>query len=404
MLTQNLVDWFIVVLRWAHIVAILGWVGASLYFMWLDSKLRKPANAPGVLGEAWMGHGGGFYIVQKRQISPGEVPSPVYWFRNEAAITWVTGFLLLVFVYYWGGGVDLIDSDNALVSPGMAIAIAIGLLAVSWVVYDTLWASKFAAEKPAVATIVSAILLLVVVYAMCRLFSGRAAYIHIGAVMGTNMVGNVWRRIIPAQEQAVAATSAGRERDMAMALRARRRAQHNTYLTLPVIFTMIAAHAPSTYSHGYNWVVMALLIVAGIAARHVMILFDRRLPVGSAWLPAAAPLVMAVIALSVLTTPQLSTGPNAATGSERPVSFTVVRGIVALRCVNCHAQRPVEPGIAAAPGGVRLDSPGEIVRHAAKINATTIATRAMPPGNFTKMTDEERALIGRWVATGAHAD
>jgi len=400
---QNFVDWFVVILRWTHIVAILGWIGASLYFMWLESKLRAPGVArQGVLGEAWMGHGGGFYIVEKRQISSGQVPSPVYWFRNEAAVTWVTGFLLLVFVYYWTGGADLIDADRATLGPGAAIGVAIGIIVACWFIYDALWASAFAAQKLVPATFISGVLLLGVVYLLCMIFNGRAAFIHIGAIMGTCMVGNVWRRIIPAQEEAVAAVSAGRERNMVMALHARRRAQHNTYLTLPVVLTMIVVHAPSTYAHPLNWLVMSLLIVAGIAARQMMIYFDRRAPVAVGWMPAVGPLAVAVVVLLVMTTPQTSPASAQAGISQRTTSFNVARGILELRCVACHAQNPSEASFAAPPGGVRLDSPVEIVRNAAKIQATAVSTRAMPPGNSTRMTDEERALVGRWLAAGAY--
>lgn len=396
------VDWLVVVLRWTHIVAILGWVGASLYFMWLDSKLRTPSvPRTNVLGEAWMGHGGGFYIVEKRQISPGEVPSPVYWFRNEAAVTWVTGFLLLVFTYYWSGGVDLIDADKWLKSPAAAVGTAIGLLVACWLVYDTLWASAFAARKPALATAVSVVLLFAVVYSLCMLFNGRAAYIHIGSILGTCMVGNVWRRIIPAQQEAVAATSAGRERNMVLALRARRRAQHNTYLTLPVIFTMIAAHAPSTFAHPLNWLVMTLLIVAGIAARQMMILFDRRALASAASLPTAGLLGVAVVMVLVLTAPHEGHAPSQATVENPPLSGHIARGIVELRCVGCHALKPSVPGFSAAPGGVRLDTVEELVRNAVKINATSVINHSMPPGNSTGMTDEERNLLGRWIAAGA---
>jgi uncharacterized membrane protein len=238
--------------------------------MWLDSKLRpaQPAN-DSVLGEAWMGHGGGFYIVQKRRIASGQVPSPVWWFRNEAAITWITGFLLLVFIYYWTGGVDLVDPETTVLPPQWAIVFAIALLAIAWIVYDRLWVSPLG-DKVALANAISLALLFGITVLLCKLFTGRAAVIHIGAIMGTNMVANVWTRIIPAQEEAVAATKAGRERDMVMAGRARRRAIHNTYLTLPVIFTMIATHAPGTYSHSLNWLVLSLLIVVGIAARHLI--------------------------------------------------------------------------------------------------------------------------------------
>src|SRR6266850_2090020 len=261
MVPQNLLDWLVVGLRWTHIVAILGWVGSALYFNWLESKLRLPEPArPTVLGEAWMGHGGRFYIVEKRQIAPGHVPSPVYWFRVEAGITWITGFLLLVFVYYWTGGADLVAPEGAMLSPGAAIAFAIGMIVAAWIVYDRIWVSQFALDNVALMSAVSLALLFAVVLVLCKLFTGRAAFIHVGAIIGTNMVFSVWTRIIPSQEEAVAATRAGRERTMAMAQRARRRALHNTYLTLPVIFTMIAVHAPASYSHPLNWLILTLLI------------------------------------------------------------------------------------------------------------------------------------------------
>lgn len=399
---QNLVDWLVIVLRWAHIVAILGWVGASLYFMWLDSKLRQPAPArDSVLGEAWMGHGGGFYIVEKRHISPGAVPSPVWWFRNEAMITWVTGFLLLVFVYYWSGGSDLVEAQGSVLSPGAAIVFAIGLLAVCWFVYDLLWASRFAADRWVAATVVSSVLLAGVVLLLCKLFTGRAAYIHIGAVMGTCMVGNVWTRIIPSQVEAVAATSAGRERNMVMALRARRRAQHNTYLTLPVIFTMIAAHAPATYSHHLNALIMVLLIAAGAAARYMMILWDRRTPFAQGWVAPVVAVGAAVIVIPWLTASHEAMASPQADG--KAVSFNVARGILELRCASCHAAAPTDKAFTGPPGGVRMDTPQDIAKHASRVQATSITTRAMPPGNVTGMTTEERELVARWLAAGARA-
>lgn len=399
MTLQAFIDWFVVALRWIHIVAILGWVGTSLYFMWLDSKLRpaQPADDR-VMGEAWMGHGGGFYIMQKRRIAAGQVPSPVYWFRNEAAITWVTGFLLLVFIYYWTGGVDLVDPETSALAPGVAIGFAIVLLVVAWLVYDQLWASPLGDKVP-LANAISLVLLFGIVVLLCKLFTGRAAVIHIGAVMGTNMVANVWTRIIPAQEEAVAATRAGRERNMVMAGRARRRAIHNTYLTLPVIFTMIATHAPGTYSHSLNWLILALLIAVGIAARHLMILYDRREPARAAWLSTAAPFAAAVVALGFLSSP--SGAPAPAAGQ---VSFAVVHGIVELRCGSCHSRKPTAPGLSAPPNAISFDTAEDIVLRAPAIKATSLLARTMPPGNSTHMTNEERALLGRWVDQGARIE
>lgn len=396
-MAQHLLDWFVVALRWAHIVAILGWVGSALYFNWLESKLRKPGPPrPGVLGEAWMGHGGGFYIVEKRQLAPGEVPSPVYWFRVEAGITWVTGFLLLVFVYYWSGGVDLVDPDSPL-GPKAAIAFAIGAIAVCWVIYDRLWLSQLAQDRVGLVTVISLVLLFAAVLVLCKLFSGRAAFIHVGSILGTNMVFSVWTRIIPSQEEAVAAARAGRERNMAMGLRARRRALHNTYMTLPVIFTMIAVHAPAAHSHPLNWLILTLLIAGGIGARHMMLLFDRATPVGAPWAAAVAPVAAAVLVLGFLSLPR----GEAPAPSQAPVPFSVVRGIVDLRCLSCHARVPSDRTFAGPAGGLSFDTDEQIAGRAALLKTSTATTRSMPPGNSTRITDEERALLARWVDEGA---
>ena len=400
---QNFIDWLIIGLRWAHIVAILGWVGASFYFMWLESKLRLPRPVrENVLGEAWMGHGGGFYIVEKRRISPGQVPFPVYWFRVEAAVTWITGFLLLVFVYYWTGGVDLVDPAQSALHPESAIGLAIGLLALGWIVYDSIWVSEFAERNATLATALSLILLFAIVYLLCNLFTGRAAFVHVGAILGTNMVASVWTRIIPAQEEAVAATAAGRERNAVFSVRARRRALHNTYVTLPVILTMIAVHAPGAHSHPLNWLILSLLIVVGIAARHLMILFDRRQPASPAWLFAVAPLTASLIGLGVLSIPSILSS-NVAPAEGR-VPFSVVRGIIELRCGSCHSGNATDTTFSAVANGLSFGTAEEIVRRAAMIKASTVLSHTMPPRNLTRMTDEERSLIARWVDHGAHID
>jgi len=339
-----------------------------------------------------MGHGGGFYIVEKRHIAPGQVPSPVYWFRVEAAVTWVTGFLMLVFVYYWTGGVELINPRGSAMSPQAAVALAVGLLVVCWIVYDRIWVSEAAEKNVALASALSLILLFAVGYLLCTVFNGRAAFIHLGAIMGTNMVANVWTRIIPAQIEAVAATKAGRERNPVLATRARRRAIHNTYLTLPVIFTMTATHAPSAYSNPLNWLILPLLVIVGFAARHLMILFDRR-PRGSGpWLRAGAPLAVSLVALLFITAPRMMLATT-----ESTVPFAVVRGIVDLRCQSCHSQAPTDRAFATAAAGLSFDSDEEIRLRARLIKLSAAVTRAMPPANKTGMTEEERELIGRWA-------
>jgi uncharacterized membrane protein len=398
-----LIEWLILGLRWVHIVAILGWIGASLYFMWLESKLRAPSPARELVdGEAWMGHGGGFYRMEKRRVTPGNVPEPVYWFRVEAGVTWVSGFLLLVFLYYWTGGVDLVDAEGSMIGPRTAVLLALCLIAIAWFVYDGIWISRLAQGDGRMATVVSLILLFAVAYALCKLFTGRAAFIHVGSIIGTNMVANVWMRIIPAQEEAVAATAAGRERNAALGVRARRRAVHNTYMTLPVIFTMIANHAPGAYSHPLNWLILSLLIAVGIGARHVMIMIDRRQPARWAW----APVLVSLALVGYLTLPQSVHEPSAPSGTATSarVPVTVARGIVELRCASCHSQKPSDKAFPAAPNGLSFGTPQELRARADMIKTSILVTRTMPPANKTRMTDEERALLVRWVDQGARID
>jgi len=235
------------------------------------------------------------------------------------------------------------------------------------------------------------------VLALCKLFSGRAAFIHVGAILGTNMVFSVWTRIIPSQVEAVAAARAGRERNAAMGLRARRRALHNTYMTLPVIFTMIAVHAPAAHSHSLNWLILALLIAAGIGARHMMLLFDRGTPLGTPWAIAAAPVAAALIVLGLLAAPRT----DAPAPAQASVPFSVVRGIVDLRCASCHARVPSDRAFAGPAGGLSFGADEEIAARGAVIRTSTVTTRSMPPGNVTRMTDEERALLSRWLDEGA---
>lgn len=399
---QNFLDWLVVGLRWAHIVAILGWVGTAFFFRWLDSKLHPPRpSRDNVMGEAWMGHGGGFYVVERRYVAPGQAPSPVYWFRVEAGVTWITGFLLLVFVYYWPGGIGLVDPDTSILTREAAIGLAIAMLLLGWIIYDRLWVSRLAENNATLANLLSGVLLVGVVYLLCELFTGRVAFLHIGAILGTNMVANVWMRIIPAQEETVAATAAGREHNVVLATRAAQRSKHNTYLALPVILTMISVHAPSAYNHPINWLILSLLIIVGIAARHMMIMFDRRQLKKWEWMQAGAPLAVSVAALGILSVPtlDLTSTKDELAGSKGWVPFTVVRGIIDLRCAPCHSGNATSN----VPSSVSFDTTEEIAARAAPIKASVI-NRSMPPDNRTGMTDEERALIVRWANRGAPID
>lgn len=286
-------EWLHLVLRWTHVLAGITWIGNSFYFMWLDRALEPPADGdPQVTGSLWMVHSGGFYRIEKRLLSAGQVPPVLHWFKWEAALTWLSGLALLVFVYDLGG--LLLDPSTARIGTGAAVAIGLGALPVAWMIYDALWMSPLAA-RPAAATVVSYALLVVAAFALSQLLSGRATYLHVGAMLGTIMVANVWSRILPAQREMIASTQAGRARDASLARRAKTRSVHNSYMTLPVVVLMLSPHFPSTYGNRHAWLVLAVLAIAGAAFRHWMIVRTRR----TAWLAVGA--VAALVALALLT-------------------------------------------------------------------------------------------------------
>jgi uncharacterized membrane protein len=392
-------DWTNLLLRWTHFIAGIAWIGSSFYFIWLDRALAAPPARPptrprpGVEGELWMVHSGGFYQTEKRRPGPGEMPAVLHWFKWEALLTWVSGIALLVLVYYLSDAY-LLDPRVSGIGRGTATALGIALLVVGWVVYDALWRSPLAAH-PAVATAVSLLLLAAVTIASCRLLSGRAAYMHVGALIGTLMVANVWMRILPAQQEMIDAAKAGRQPDFTLGERAKRRSVHNSYMTFPLLFIMLSNHYPATYASPDNWLVLLLLCVAGAAVRHAMI--GRGASARWALVPAAAALAAAVF---------FSTPPAAATSitaADAVPSFATVRAVVAQRCLPCHSRFPSDPtfGAAPPPGGVAFDTPESIARLAERIRVRAVETQTMPLGNKTGMTPGERALLARWIAAGA---
>ena len=393
-----ILDWLNIGLRWTHLVAGIGWIGTSLYFMWLDAALiRTNLPRPDVEGYAWLLHSGGFYLVERRKLPPGQLPSPIHWFKWEAGMTFLTGFPLLVLVYYMTGGAYLVDPAVSAITPGWAIALGIGLLVVSWIVYDLLWTSPLARDGGRPATILSWVLLFAVVYALTRILSGRAAFIHVGAMLGTIMVANVWMRIIPAQRDLIAAAEAGRTPDGTLSTRAKQRSTHNSYVTFPVVFTMLSNHYPATYAHPLNWLVLSLLIVVGVGARAVMLGRDKEKPVDWWLVPAGIALAAAVY----LTSPAWF--GRTTSGGER-VAFTAVKGVIERRCISCHSRTPTDDVFRVAPNGVTFDAAESIRAHAETIRTRVVVLRNMPLGNKTGITDEERALLARWLAQGAPID
>ena len=390
-MTGWLADWANLLIRWAHFIAGIAWIGSSFYFIWLDRAIAPSQNRPGVEGDLWMVHSGGFYQVEKRRPGPGEVPAVLHWFKWEAMITLISGIALLILVFYLSSGY-LLDPSVSRISRGAAIGLGVGLVLFSWPVYDTLWRSPLA-RRPAVASALSIVLLGAVTFIACRYLSGRAAFMHVGALLGTIMVANVWERILPAQRQMIAATQAGQQADFTLGERAKQRSVHNSYMTFPLLFIMLSNHFSATYASPLNWLVLLLLFVAGAAVRHAMI--GRGTSSRWALVPAALALAGAVF----LSAPKgaAATPP----GAGGVPAFADVRGIIGQRCQPCHSQFQTDRTFGPAPGGITFDTPESVARVAERIRVRAVETKTMPLANKTGMTDPEREVLARWIAAGA---
>lgn len=393
----HLGQWLNLALRWSHVITGVAWIGTSFYFNWLNSRLAPPPadrSEPGVTGELWSVHGGGFYRVVKYSVAPPRLPGTLHWFKWEAYATWVTGFFLLVLIYYAGAASFLVEPGGGHLSPIAGIAVGIGTLVVSWFVYDALCRSRLGARPLALASLLF-LLGTALSWGLTRLLSPRAAYIHVGAAIGTIMAANVLMVIIPAQKEMVGALAQGRPPDAARGKQAALRSLHNNYLTLPVLFIMVSSHYPATYGHPLNWAILAALAVIGAATRHWFNLRNqgRR----NAWLLPAA--VLGLVALAVVTTPRARS--SAVGGAGDVALFADIRVVVARRCAPCHSSVPTQPGMPVAPLGVMLDTPDQIRASAPRILAVAVDAQTMPLGNLTGMTSDERALLGKWIRSGA---
>jgi len=388
--------------RWVHLITGIAWIGASFYFVWLDNHLLPPTDpaltTKGVGGELWAVHGGGFYNAQKYRGAPARLPASLHWFYWEAYSTFLSGFFLLGLLYYAQAEVYLIDPQVAVLSKPAAIAISLGFLAGGWLVYDLLCRSALARHGAWLGLIV-ALLLAGAAYALCHLFSGRGAFIQFGAMLGTIMVANVFFVIIPGQREMVRAKQEGREPDPEAGARGKLRSVHNTYFTLPVLFTMISNHYALTFGARYNWLVLMSMSAAGVLIRTYFVSRHKRHERGGKTSPWAALAGLGLIAATAAALAPKPAAFNAALESPQ-LQFAAAQAIVAHRCVPCHAAHPTQPGFAAAPNGVLLDTPANLLAHAAVI-APQVETRAMPIGNLTGMTEPERTQLLDWIQRGA---
>jgi uncharacterized membrane protein len=384
--------------RWVHVIAGIMWIGNSMLFNWLDRNLRPSSRGqPEVYGDIWLLHSGAFYFVEKTSLSGQPMPRPLHWFKWQAYTTWLSGAALLIVVYYVGGRALLTDPVKAALTPTVATAVAIGGIVIGWLIYDVLW--QYVAPKSATAAgVTSVVALVLIVYGLTSLLSGRAAFLHVGALLATIMAGNVAMTIMPSQRVLVDAVTAGRRPDPALAQAAKTRSIHNNYLTFPVIVLMLSSHFPGVYGHSSSWLLLLLLIAIGAAVRHILnIRFTFR-----QWVPALGLTLVAGFAmLFVLSRTGGRGGPvsSVAAAADVPtqVTFADARSIVDRRCTACHSATPSITEFGAAPAGVSFDDPARIQALAARIRARAVETKTMPLGNRTHMTDRERALLARWI-------
>ena len=383
-------EWLNLLLRWAHVVVGIAWIGASFYFIWLDNHLVAPADAAlaarGVKGELWAVHGGGFYHAQKYAAGPPAMPAQLHWFKWEAYTTLLSGLFLLGVVYYAHADIYLVDPAISSLSAEGAIAVSIAALAGGWIVYDLLCRSPLGRNERALGGAL-AILCALAAFGLTHVFPGRAAFLHFGAMLGTIMALNVFFVIIPGQRQLVEAARAGRPVDPVHGLRGKQRSVHNTYFTLPAVFTMTSNHYAWIFGVPWNW---AALIAISAATALIRVYFvARHRGQGSPWPLVAAAALLAGVAIAAMP----GRGKQPAGGSTARA-----RAIVAARCASCHAAAPTHPAFAAAPKGIVLETEAQVVALAPRIREQ-VAARAMPPGNLTGLTDSEREVLIQWAGT-----
>ena len=400
-----LLDWVNLLLRWAHVITAIAWIGSSFYFVLLDNSLSKPQEKElkdkGVDGEMWAVHGGGFYHSNKYMVAPRWKPLPenLHWSYWESYSTWLTGFALFTVLYLFNAGSFLIDKSVHDWSPGVAIAAALGFLVVFWLVYDGI--CRLLGRRENGDLIVGVLVFIFVVFAAwlaCQLFAGRAAFLLVGAMLATSMSANVFFWIIPGQRTVVADLRAGRSPDPIHGQRGKQRSVHNTYFTLPVIVAMLSNHYGWLYQGHNNWLVLVLLMLAGalirhsFAARHKAHALGKRAP----WEHAVVG-TLVLVAMAVWLAPKPPSAEQIAAAkaaAAQPAGYAEVRAVLDQRCVMCHNADLQQKG-------VRLDTAQDLKAHAQAVYQQAAVLKLMPLNNATQITDAERDLIKRWFDAGA---
>jgi uncharacterized membrane protein len=384
-----LLDWLNILARWVHFITGIAWIGSSFYFIWLDNSLEAPKDPAddekGVGGEIWSVHGGGFYHAQKYRVAPKTLPDTLHWFKWEAYTTWISGMFLLILVYWYSADVYLVDRSVADISAPFAVGIAALFIVGGWLVYDLLCRSPLGQNDGAFSAVLL-VLITLLAYGLCQLYSGRGAYIHFGVVLGTIMVANVFFVIIPGQRKMVEAAARGEPPDPQDGIKAKQRSVHNTYFTLPVLFVMTSNHYALTYTHEYNW---AILVAISLAGALIRVYFVARHGGKASPLPIViAGLILLLVAVAI--------APRSRAATSGDVTLSMIRPVIESRCTSCHSRNPTHIAFPAAPSGVVLDTDEEIIAEAVRIHQQTVVLKAMPIGNLTGISDEERALIDAW--------
>jgi uncharacterized membrane protein len=390
----DLAAWLNLCLRWFHVIAGIAWIGASFYFVWLDNNLEPPKTADeGVKGELWAIHGGGFYNSRKFLAAPPRMPETLHWFKWEAYTTWLSGFGLLCVIYYWGAATYLVDPGKVHLTSWQAIAIGLGFIVGGLGVYEGLCRSPIG-DRPRLFGVIWFLALTGAAYALTRIFSDRGAFIHVGAMVGTVMVANVLLVIIPKQRMSVAALVAGAPVDPRWGAAGKQRSVHNNYMTLPVIFMMISTHYPLVTGHSLNWLLLAMISLAGVSIRHFFNLRHVGI-IRHDFLFYGAVLVFGA---SIIAT---EVRPKVVLPASGPATFADAQAIVQTHCIMCHSTTPTHRGFSAPPLGVAFDTPERLRGYAPRIYQMAVASRAMPLGNETGITDQDRAKLGAWIKAGA---
>ncbi|MBV9896344.1 MAG: urate hydroxylase PuuD [Chloroflexi bacterium] len=386
-------EWGNLLIRWLHVTAAMAWIGTSFYYIALDYHLIEPKNPDaeeaGVGGEAWEIHGGGFYRVEKYRVAPRALPSPLHWFKWEAYTTWLSGFGLLIVLYYANANTYLVDRSVADIPAWVAVLISLAILIAAWHVYDGL--CRILERRGRLLAAAIAVVIALTAFGVSHVLSPRAAYLQVGAMIGTWMAANVLFIIIPGQKELVRAKQQGREPEAIYGIRGKQRSIHNNYLTLPVLIAMLSNHFSFTYQHPQGWLILLALVGLGAWVRHF---FNLRNQGRVVWaIPASA--AVGVVVLAVLV------APRAAPSSGANVTFAQAQAVIRQRCAPCHSIAPTQPGFTAPPNGVTFDTSDQIVGRAQDIYQQAVVTRNMPFGNLTNITDDERNLLAAWVQEGA---